>query len=282
MKPRWTRVLLAVLLVGQLFLLAAQTPARGGDSQTLLASVTLRLLGPFARLSAATGEVVRGAREATRGRAELARENRRLRVELLELRRDRLRLAALEQEATALARGVDFARESPWRLRAAEVVYLDHASWLKTMLLHVGPAGARLDQPVITEAGVVGRVIGAAGGYAKVQLVTDGAAHVGAVLERARRQAIARGAGAGRMTLEFVPRQIAVEVGDRVLTAGIDGVYPRGIPLGTVSSVAPGSELFHAIEIEPAADLARLSFVYLIERETPPAALRSEAGDGLR
>lgn len=280
MNRRWSRVLLAVLLVGQLFLLAAQARDPGGGS--LLGATALRLLGPFGRLVAGAGEVARSTREATRSRAELAAENRRLRAELLDLRRERLRVAALDQEVEALARGIDYGRQVGWRLRAAEVVYFDRESPLKALILHVGDAGARLDQPVVTELGVVGRVIASAGGYAKVQLVTDAAASVGAVLERARRPGLVNGAPGGRLRLDLVPRQVTVEVGDRVLTSGIDGVYPRGFPVGRVARVEPGSEMFHAIDVEPAADFARLAFVYLLERELPPAALAGEGSDAAR
>ena len=273
-------MLLAALLVGQLFLLAAQSRDAGGGS--LLEGAALRLFGPLARLVAGAGDVARSTREAARSRSELAAENLRLRAEVLDLRRERLRVAALDQEVEALGRGVDYARQSGWRLRAAEVVYLDRESSLKTLILYVGAPGARLNQPVVTERGVVGRVVASAGGYAKVQLVTDAAASVGVVLERARRPGLARGAPGGRLSLELVPRQVEVEVGDRVLSAGIDGVYPRGFPVGTVARVEPGSEMFHSIEVEPAADLSRLVFVYLLERETPPAALTAERDDAAR
>lgn len=276
MKPRWTRALLAILLVGQLFLLAAQSRDPGGGAGSLLEGTLLRLLGPLARMVSGAGDLARATREATRSRGELAEENTRLRAEVLDLRRERLRVAALDQEVEALGRGVEYARQAGWRLRAAEVVYYDRESWLKTLIVFAGAGGARVDQPVVTEQGVVGRVISTAGDYAKVQLVTDSAASVGVTLERARRQAIARGASGGKLAVELVPRQVTVEVGDRVLTAGIDGVYPRGFPVGTVTQVLPGSEMFHAIEAEPAADLARLAFVYLLDRETPPAPLVTE------
>ncbi|MCB1008550.1 MAG: rod shape-determining protein MreC [Acidobacteria bacterium] len=281
MRSRWSHLLLALLLVGQLSLLAAQTPDRGGE-RSLLAGMTLRLLGPLARGITALGDTVGDVRGAMAGRARLAEENRLLRSEVLELRRDRLRVGALEREAEALARGLGFERRTGWRLTPAEVVYLDRESWLRTLIVYVGPGAARIDQAVVTELGVVGRVIATAGGYAKVQLVTDAAASAGAVVERVHRQAIVHGGSDGKMTLEFVPRQVDVVPGDVVTTAGIDGVYPRGLPLGTVVSVEPGDELFHHIVVEPAADLARLDFVYLVEEASPPAELGARSPDGAR
>jgi len=280
-RSRWSHLLLALLLVGQLSLLAAQTPDRGGE-RSLLSGLILRALGPLARGITAVGDTVGDLRGAMTGRARLADENRRLRAEVLELRRDRLRLGALEREAEALAGGLGFERRTGWRLTPAEVVYLDRESWLRTLIVYVGPGAARPDQAVVTELGVVGRVIATAGGYAKVQLVTDAAASAGAVVERVHRQGIVRGGTDGKMTLEFIPRQVAVVAGDEVTTAGIDGVYPRGLPLGTVLSVEPGDELFHRIVVEPAADLARLDFVYLVEEAAPPAELGARGSGGSR
>ena len=77
-------------------------------------------------------------------------------------------------------------------------------------------------------------------------------------------------------------RMVEVAVGDRVVTAGVDGVYPRGLAVGVVSAVEPGNEMFHRVEVEPAVDLANLSLVYLLESATPPAALTRGAGDAPR
>jgi rod shape-determining protein MreC len=80
----------------------------------------------------------------------------------------------------------------------------------------------------------------------------------------------------GELLLDFIPRQAEIEIGERVLTAGIDGVYPRGIPVGVVASVEPGDEVFHRVVVAPAVDFSRLSFVYLLESETVPGELAKE------
>jgi rod shape-determining protein MreC len=114
----------------------------------------------------------------------------------------------------------------------------------------------------------VGRVVVVAGGFAKVQLVTDGAASVGAMIERTRRQGIVHGGEQGTLELDFVPLQADVRVGDAVVSAGIDGIFPRGLPIGKINSVEPGNELFHRIGLTPAVDFGRLDQVYLLERES--------------
>jgi rod shape-determining protein MreC len=67
-----------------------------------------------------------------------------------------------------------------------------------------------------------------------------------------------------------VPLQADVRPGDRVMTAGIDGIFPRGVPLGTVLSVEPGGQLFHKIRVAPAVDFGTLDQVYLLEHSPVP------------
>ncbi len=224
----------------------------------------------------ASSQGLSSAREGLRRRDDLAAENRRLRQEVLELRRRELRTEGLEQEIEGLSKTLAFQRRHSTSLRIAEVVHADYSSWLRSLVLYVGAGAARHNQPVLSDDGLVGRVIRVAGAYAKVQLLTDRAASAGVQLQRSRRQGVVRGSSPGELLLDFIPRQADVEVGETVLTAGIDGVYPRGIRVGVVASVEPGSEVFHRIVVKPAVDFSRLSFVYLLEGELVPPELLNE------
>jgi rod shape-determining protein MreC len=272
-SPRRSRLLAAAVLGSQLVLLAAKAPDEGGDAANLLAGVALRAVAPVIALFGGFADRLDRMGAARREAREIAEENVRLKAELAELRRERLRFSGLDDEAERLARGLAYARESGLELRAAQVVYADRGSWLSALVVRVGAKGARRDQVVVVEEGVVGRVIEASGPWAKVQLVTDRAAAVGVELEIARRQGIARGEG-GELVVDYVPRQAEVRVGERVLSAGIDGVYPRGLPVGVVVAIEPGTELFHRLRVRPAADLSTIATVFLLERgEEPPKAL---------
>ncbi len=275
MSPGRVRLLFAALLVGQLFLLAAQEPDRDGAG-SLLEGAALRGLGPLARTVDAGSRGLASARQDLRWRDDLAAENRALRQEVLELRRRELRMAGLEEEIASLSKTLAFSRRHATALRIAEVVYADYSSWLRSLVLYVGAGAAHRNQPVLSDDGLVGRVIRVAGAYAKVQLLTDRAASAGVQLSRSRRQGVVRGSSPGELLLDFIPRQAEVEIGETVLTAGIDGVYPRGIRVGVVKSVEPGSEVFHRIVVEPAVDFSRLSHVYLLEGERVPSELLSE------
>jgi rod shape-determining protein MreC len=106
-----------------------------------------------------------------------------------------------------------------------------------------------------------------AGAYAKIQLITDRSASVGALIERNRRQGVIRGNGEGTLELDYVPVQADVRVGDLVVTAGIDGVYPRGVPVGSIAAIAAGTELFHRIRVVPLVDFGLLDQVFILDRE---------------
>jgi rod shape-determining protein MreC len=269
---------LIVLLVAQLILLSLHGSDPGGE-RSAVEKLALRVAGPFPRLVAAITGSFGSLSEYLALRRHLIAENESLHAEVEALRRERVRLYGLEHNFERLGEAVMYSLPPRGDLRVADVIYIDHASWLQTMLLWVGHSPIRVNQPVVAAAGVVGRVILVAGPYAKVQLVTDHAASVGAMITRTRRQGVVRGADNGMLELDFVPLQADVRVGDKVVTAGIDGIYGRGIPIGTVTAVSPGKELFHEIEVMPEVDFGRLDQVYLLARDPVPESLKEARGD---
>ena len=277
MTERQSRWLLVLLLSGQLVLLSSQVPGSGHD-QSLLETVSLRAVAPVAGAVASTGEALTGFRQGLRTRKQLQRENRELRQRLERFEEERLRFLGLEGRIERLDEAVQYEPPVAGPVRAADVVHVDYGSWYQTLILYVGEQGARRQQPVVTGDGLLGRVVTVAGPFAKVQLVTDRAASVGAMVERTRRQGVARGGPGGTLEMNFVPLQADVVVGDRIVPAGIDGIFPRGLPIGRVTAVEPGNELFHRIQVVPAVDLGRLDHVYLLATEPVPEKLL-EASD---
>jgi rod shape-determining protein MreC len=276
---RRTAWVLIIVLVGQLVFLAIQG---GRAGETRAEKVGLRLLGPLARAVAAVPRSFSDARQDMKLRDSLMTENRRLRREVDTLRLQLLRLTDVEGEMLRLGNAVRYGTPPAGRIRAVDVVYVDYASWLRTLVLYTGDQAARVNQPVLSPDGLVGRVITVAGPYSKVQLITDRAASVGGMILRTRRQGVVRGGGrgSGGLELDYVPLQADVRVGDRVLTAGIDGVYPRGIPVGTVVTVEGGGQLFHKVQVAPAVDFGALDQVYLLDYEALPPALKEASPGG--
>lgn len=265
--------MLVLLLVGQLLLVAAQLPSAGGhDSQLEVACV--RVVAPLGRLVNAIAASFGQGGEMLQQRSVLIAQNRQLREENRRLRRQVQQLGDLQGQLQRLAAAHRYVAPGDARLLVADVVYLDYQSWVRTLLLYAPDPEVAVNQAVITADGLVGRVVTRSGPYAKVQLITDRAAGVGAMLERTRRQGLVRGTAPGKLELIYLPRQAEVQPGDRVVTSGVDGVFPRGILIGTVVSVEPGDDLFHRIRLQAAADFGTLDHVYILIRPVVPPDLR--------
>ncbi len=271
MSQRWNLLLLAVLLLGQLILLSADPSSRGST----LEGIVLNALGPMAHAVTAASDGVAGFFDSFRLAGTLREENRRLRQELESTQRSLVRLHGVEEELQRLSRVSGYSRPESGRFFVADVVYVDRASWLRTLVLYTGSAEPSRNQPVITAGGLVGRIVVPAKPYAKVLLLTDRSASVSAMIERTRRRGMVRGSGEESLLLDNIPLQETVRPGDRVVTAGIDGVFPRGIPIGVVTDVEPGPELFHRIRVRPHIDLAILDQVYVLTEEVVPSEIKA-------
>lgn len=270
MTERRSGWLLVAVLLAQLIALSLQAPAEGVGSN-LLESAVLRLVMPLARGVDAVAGGASGLTEAFQRQRELVAENRVLRAEVEHLRLEVMRLSRYELDLERLAEATGYEVPPGYTVRPADVAFVDYASWLRTLVLYTGETPVEVNQPVVASSGLVGRVISAAPPWARVQLITDRAAAVGAMLASTRRQGVVRSGPEG-LAFDFLPLAAAVEVGDRVVTSGIDGIYPRGIPVGTVAAVAPGDELFYDVRLEPAIDFGRLDQVYLLSRTALPEA----------
>ena len=277
-SERHTRWLLVLLLMAQVLLLTGQVRKPGGEGSYLEKGVVLAL-APVASLVASTVEGVRGLGEGIRLNSTLKAENKQLREELDGLRELKIRDFGLQRDMDRISEALRYVRVAGVPLQPADIVYIDHASSLQSAILSVESDSVRVDQAVVSSSGLIGRVVLVIGGFAKVQLITDRAASVGAMIERTRRQGMIRGGGKGDLALDFVPLQADVEEGDVVVTAGIDGVYPRGIPIGMIEEIEPGLDLFHQINVAPYVDPGLIDQVYILRTEPIPDNVKGELPD---
>jgi rod shape-determining protein MreC len=274
-SERHTRWLFVALLLGQLLLLTAQVRGPEGRGSVLEAGA-MRSLAPLANLVSFVGDSLRNLGHNARLNRSLIEENARLRTRIEELQRDNMRLFGAQADMQRLKTALGYQRAAGVPLKAADIVYIDHASWLQTAIVAVAEGTVTANQPVISTSGLVGRVVLTSGDYAKIQLITDRAASVGAMIERTRRQGVLSGDGDGSLDLDYIPTQAEVRVGDLVVTAGIDGIYPRGVPVGTVAAVTVGAELFHNIRVAPLVDFGVLDQVFIVDREPIPDEMKEE------
>jgi rod shape-determining protein MreC len=117
---------------------------------------------------------------------------------------------------------------------------------------------------VIAPGGVVGRVIMPSARASKVQLLIDRNAGAAALVERSRAQGIVEGTGADRLNMTYVSGTADIKVGDRVVTSGIEGIYPKGFVIGQIESIERGAGEFTAVVIRPAVDFSSLEAVLVV------------------
>jgi rod shape-determining protein MreC len=149
------------------------------------------------------------------------------------------------------------------RVVAARVVDRNRASLFKTILIDKGTAdGMRVGFPVLSEQGVVGRIIETAWHASQVLLLVDGNSNIDGLIQRSRAQGILQGAGSAGCNLKYISRVEEVLPGDVVLSSGLAGVFPKGLLLGVVTKVSrKGEGLFQKIDVAPAVDFGKLEEV---------------------
>ncbi len=194
----------------------------------------------------------------------------------------RAQLAQLENEITTyrealienrrLKQLLDIKDTAPWKSVVAHVVGTDIASWRAVITIDAGKKdGIDVDMPVLCQGGLLGRVIESSMAFSKVMLITDYHSRIAALVQRNRARGIVKGEGARGCVLDYVKKGVDIQVGDIILTSGLDGVFPKGLLVGKVKLVGPGdkSDLFQYIAIEPTARINEAEEVIVLIR--PPA-----------
>jgi rod shape-determining protein MreC len=196
-------------------------------------------------------------------------ENRELKQQIEDMRLEQVRLNEDAAQARRLQALLAFKEQYVAKTVAAQVIGTSGSDMSRSIVIDKGENdGIGRDMAVITSDGVVGKVLLVHPSLSEVLLINDQSSGVGAILEKSRLQGVLRGTVNGEVGLEKVMSDQQVEVGEKVLTSGGDRIFPKGLPVGTVSNVGNGKDLFLNIKIRPAANLSKLEEVLvLVEKQ---------------
>src|ERR1700692_2732524 len=212
-------------------------------------------------------------------------ENRQLKEQIEHMRLQQVRLAEDAAQARRLQTLLAFKEQFISRTVAAQVIGSSGSDHSRIIYIDKGEnAGIQRDMAVMTADGIVGKVLLVYPSVAQVLLINDESSGVGALLEKTRLQGVLRGTANGEVMLERVMSDEQVPAGETVLTSGGDQIFPKGLPIGTVTKVGSGKDLFLNIKIKTAADLSQLEEVLvLVEKQerqaTADDAVRMRASD---
>lgn len=245
-----------------------------GDGDGLISSLRSGagdVLAPVRDLADGALSPMSDALSGVTGYGDLEEQNAKLRAELEEVRGRELQEADAVVEARELRALLDLEWVGDLPTVAARVVSAPVSNFAETIELNRGTDhGVDVDMPVVTGAGLVGRVVQASSKRSIVRLITDPASSVGVRLVRDGEVAIAEGEGPSEpLSVGFVEITADVRVRELVVTSGIEGgsdVYPPNIPVGRVSRAEkPPGQLEQDVDLEPVADLAHLRYVKVVK-----------------
>lgn len=203
---------------------------------------------------------------------ELAAENASLQARLSALELENIRLREIEAERDVLAAILDYARANPEpEYLPADVVAQDSSPILSFLILNRGTIdGVRRDMPVVGAEGLVGVITEVAPNLSKVLLISDPTMAVNVRLQQTRIDGVVEGQGTNSLQLRFVDVDADLVEDDILITSGLGGSYPSGIPVGTVSAITRRSfDLFQVAEITPRVDFERLEVALIITNFEP-------------
>lgn len=264
-----------VVIIGVFFLIIANILILSVVGQRYPTSgpggFTISLLAPFQEAVASSSQFIKGIWRHYFDLVAVSEENDRLQRQLA--RAQEMKNAWVEARLAndRLRRLMDIERDYAQEVVYAEVVGRDPTAWFKTVIINKGAKDqVAVGMPVAVPEGVVGQVVDVSGRYAKVLLLVDQNSAVDAMVQRTRARGLLKGEYADQCRLEYVLRKEEVQVGDVVVTSGLDNVFPKGLRIGEIKDVSgETNEMFYSISVAPYVDFEKLE--ELLVMQPPPA-----------
>jgi rod shape-determining protein MreC len=223
---------------------------------------------PILELMVRPVSTVTGMIDSIGGMTEIYSENHRLREENQRLLQWHEAARALQQENESLRQLLNLPTPAPVRYVTARIIGDNGGAFVRTVLVASGARdGVRKNQAAITGQGLAGRVIEVGERAARVLLLTDINSRIPVALEKSRVRAVLAGDNGPMPQLVHLPPDAEPGIGERVVTSGFGGMFPPGIPVGTISRVGP-----EEIRVIPLVDWDRMEFLRLVDYEAADLA----------
>ena len=161
---------------------------------------------------------------------------------------------------------LEFKEQVDYKTMAASILGYNMEKWARTITIDKGVTeGVNKDFAVISPTGVVGRVIEANRHTSKVLLNTDLRSNIGVMIQRTRVKGVVEGNGSDALILKYIRQIDDIRLGDQIITAGLGGVFPKGLVIGEVTRIEDGNDgFFKFIEVRPTIDMQTLEEVMVV------------------
>jgi len=259
--------LFMTVTVMHLILISAQVQTRRGVP--MLEQAIFGTMAEVQRVTTGGIGEARGFWQSYVNLRETGRENEALKQRVSQLEVALQRERALAGQTRVLQEMLQLKTETQFATTPAMIIASGASPEFRTLTLDKGSSqGLAADMAVLAPAGVVGRVILPTPRAAKVQLIIDRNAAAAGLVERSRAQGVVVGTGSDRMRFEYVPGTADLKVGDRVVTSGMDGIYPKGFVIGLIESIQRTAGEFSDVLIRPSVNLSALETVLVVTSAT--------------
>ena len=265
------------LIVLSLYLMTAGV--RQGDRVGAPARGMLEVLRPVEAGTANFGAGLGSIYHDYLNLVHVRQENERLIAELARVQAEQARMAELEAENRHLAELLELRDVLGADAIAANVIGSDATGISHTLILGQGSAsGLRPGMAVLSNQGVVGRIIETSPHASRVLLIDDHNSALDGFDQRSRARGIVAGMVDDGVIMKYVDRSQDIKAHDTVVTSGLDGIFPRGLLVGTVSGVhREGPGLFLVVQLAPAVSFRELEQVLVVRQQRPPLAADQRA-----
>ena len=252
--------LFLAVTIGHLVMISAQVTTRRGVP--ILEEGAFGLFAELQRASSYTVGGVQGFWSNYVGLRAVHRDNEQLRREVADLRVQLQGERSLAQQSRLLQGVLELRSSLRFTTAAATVIAGGASPDFRTVTIDKGTgSGVGPDMAVISALGVVGRVVTPGARASLVQLLIDRNAAAGVLVERSRAQGVVVGTGTDRMRMLYASGTADITVGDRLVTSGIEGIYPKGFVVGEIESIQRVGGEYTEIAVLPAVEFSALETV---------------------
>lgn len=264
---------IAVIIIAGLFVYLSMFTwnLRTGHLDALSSYTGLDITGVILRPGIWVSEQIVGFWERYVYLVDLKQKNDILEEQNAELRRENMLIASQARSAERLGRMLDFVPPKRWETSGARVIAhrMGPAGVLVTSVIDKGTAsGVEEDMPVASLDGVVGRILDTGAATSTVLMLSDANSRIAVIGESNRSPGMLTGKGYGQpLELRFVNLNAAIEPGELLVSSGLSGIFPKGLPVARVTKVQRSDiSLFLTIQAEPLVDMAGLEEVLLLKQ----------------
>jgi len=263
-KGRKNIILVFSILLFSLALMSIS--AKQQKEMSFLDSLTSLTLSPFQSLFTQSVQSVSDVINNYFYLVSVSKENERLKLEVDKLGNEKNELIERISRQKRLAGLMAYQEDRKKDSLVASVIGRDATQWSKVVVIDKGSRhGLKKYLAVVTNSGVIGQIIFAGPNTSKVLLTIDSRSAVDSIFQDSRVSGVVVGTGKKQCQIKYVPNNAKIKVGDRVLSSGLGGIFPKGLFIGTVFQVVKKKQgLFQEITLTPGSDLSKLEEVLVL------------------